>query len=80
MMQDTTGSAAPSGRAERRGTGRTLLLRNTTRTGRILVAFQPARTMEDFFVEGGKLSPLTPAAFADLSAQHGMRVVGPPMA
>lgn len=54
--------------------------RNTTRTGRIMVAFQPAGTMEDFFVEGSKLSPLTPAAFAELSAQHGMRVVGPPLA
>ena len=54
--------------------------RNTTRTGRIMVAFQPAGTMEEFFAEGSKLSPLTPAAFAELSARHGMRVVGPPLA
>lgn len=53
--------------------------RNTTRTGRILVAFQPAGTMEAFFVEGSNLNPLTPAAFAELSARHGMRVVGPPL-
>jgi mannose-6-phosphate isomerase-like protein (cupin superfamily) len=53
--------------------------RNTTRTGRILVAFQPAGTMEDFFIQGSSLSPLTPAAFAELSARHGMRVVGPPL-
>ena len=53
--------------------------RNTSREGRIMVAFQPAGTMEAFFVEGSKLSPLTPAAFAELSAQHGMRVVGPPL-
>lgn len=53
--------------------------RNTSQTGRILVAFQPAGTMEEFFVEGSKLSPLTPAAFAELSSRHGMRVVGPPL-
>lgn len=53
--------------------------RNTSPEGRILVAFQPAGTMEAFFAEGSKLSPLTPAAFAELSSQHGMRVVGPPL-
>ena len=54
--------------------------RNTTRTGRLLVAFQPAGTMEAFFAEGSRSGPLSPAAFADLSARHGMRVVGPPLA
>ena len=54
--------------------------RNTTRTGRIMVAFQPAGTMEEFFFEGSKLSPMTPAAFAELFSRHGMRVVGPPLA
>lgn len=53
--------------------------RNTTATGRILVAFQPAGTMEDFFLEGSRLSPLTPTAFAELSSRHGMQVVGPPL-
>lgn len=53
--------------------------RNTTETGRILVAFQPAGTMEEFFVEGSKLRPLTPSAFAELSSRHGMQVVGPPL-
>ncbi len=54
--------------------------RNTTGTGRILLAFQPAGTMEDFFVEGSRLGPLTPLAFAELSSRHGMQVVGPPLA
>lgn len=53
--------------------------RNTSPEGRILVAFQPAGTIEAFFVEGSRLSPLTPAAFAELSTRHGMRVAGPPL-
>ncbi|MCB6179124.1 cupin domain-containing protein [Rhodobacter sp. Har01] len=53
--------------------------RNTSRTGRILVVFQPAGTMEAFFDQGSALGPLTPAAFAELSSRHGMTVVGPPL-
>jgi mannose-6-phosphate isomerase-like protein (cupin superfamily) len=53
--------------------------RNTSQTGRIMVAFFPAGTMEEFFRQGSDLSPLTPAAFAELSSRHGMTVVGPPL-
>jgi mannose-6-phosphate isomerase-like protein (cupin superfamily) len=53
--------------------------RNTSPTGRILVSFFPAGSMEAFFDHGSRLSPLTPAAFAELSSQHGMTVVGPPL-
>lgn len=53
--------------------------RNVTPTGRIIVAFSPAGTMESFFAEGAAASPLSPAAFAELSARHGMTVVGPPL-
>jgi mannose-6-phosphate isomerase-like protein (cupin superfamily) len=53
--------------------------RNTSQTGRIVVAFQPAGTMEAFFDEGSAQSPLTPGAFAELSSHHGMKVVGPPL-
>ncbi len=53
--------------------------RNTTRTGRIMVSFFPAGSMEAFFHQGSTLSPLTPAAFAELSGRHGMTVVGPPL-
>jgi mannose-6-phosphate isomerase-like protein (cupin superfamily) len=53
--------------------------RNTSPTGRIMVAFQPAGTMEAFFDQGSALSPLTPASFAELSSRHGMTVVGPPL-
>lgn len=53
--------------------------RNSSKTGRIVIAFQPAGTMEAFFTEGGTLDPLTPVAFAELSSRHGMAVVGPPL-
>jgi quercetin dioxygenase-like cupin family protein len=52
---------------------------NTTETGRLIVAFQPAGSMEAFFDEGSRLDPMTPQAFAVLFAAHGMRVVGPPL-
>lgn len=54
--------------------------RNSSRTGRILVLFQPAGTMQDFFQEGSAINPMTPQAFAELSSRHGMKVVGPPLA
>jgi mannose-6-phosphate isomerase-like protein (cupin superfamily) len=53
--------------------------RNTTETGRIVVAFAPAGTMEAFFEEGAAINPMTPGAFAELSSRHGMTVVGPPL-
>jgi mannose-6-phosphate isomerase-like protein (cupin superfamily) len=52
---------------------------NTTRTGRMIVAFQPAGSMEAFFAEGGAMGRLSPEQFRDLSARHGMTVVGPPL-
>lgn len=53
--------------------------RNISPTGRLMVAFQPAGSMEAFFAEGSARGPLDPAAFAELSARHGMTVVGPPL-
>lgn len=53
--------------------------RNTSQTGRIIVGFTPAGSMEAFFAEGAAQGPLSPAAFAALSARHGMTVVGPPL-
>ena len=52
--------------------------RNTARTGRILVVFQSAGTMEDFFIEASRLGPMTPTTFAELSSRHGMRMIGRP--
>ena len=53
--------------------------RNSSRTGRIMVVFQPAGTMQQFFEEGSTLGPMTPQIFAELSSRHGMKVVGPPL-
>lgn len=52
---------------------------NTSETGRLLVIFQPAGTMEAFFSAGSAKGPMTPQEFAALSALHGMTVVGPPL-
>lgn len=48
--------------------------------GRLLVGFQPAGTMEGFFrkfTHGGVLP--SPAELPALFAEHGMKVVGPPL-
>lgn len=50
---------------------------NRSETGRLMVAFQPAGTMEAFF-SGGSPHPLS-EEFKILSRQHGMEVVGPPL-
>lgn len=52
---------------------------NVTETGRLMIMFSPAGSMEAFFREGSKHSPLTPQQFATLSEAHGMTVVGPPL-
>jgi quercetin 2,3-dioxygenase len=42
--------------------------------------FQPSGTMEDFFRALGQLtSPPTPEQGAALFAEHGMKIVGPPL-
>jgi len=50
---------------------------NTTETGRLMIVFQPAGTMEAFFAAGSP-HPLS-EEFRELSRQHGMEVVGPPL-
>jgi hypothetical protein len=35
--------------------------------------------MEEFFAAGAAKGPMTPAEFAALSADHDMKVVGPPL-
>jgi mannose-6-phosphate isomerase-like protein (cupin superfamily) len=52
---------------------------NISETGRLMIMFSPAGTMEAFFSEGTKRAPMTAKEFADLSAEHGMTVVGPPL-
>lgn len=52
---------------------------NVSETGRLVVLFQPALSMEAFFREGSARGKMTPQGFAALSADHGMTVVGPPL-
>ena len=46
-------------------------------TSRMMIAYQPAGTMETFFA-AGRLDPMS-EAFRELSRRHGMEVVGPPL-
>ena len=48
--------------------------------GRLLIVFQPAGQMEDFFMESSLLDTLPdPEKLASLFARHGMTLVGPPL-
>lgn len=51
--------------------------------GQMLVLFQPAGSMEDFFLQMAKISKDIPqnqeVALKDLWASHGMKIVGPPL-
>lgn len=48
--------------------------------GRLLIAFQPAGRMEQFFAATAGMTGLTsPSELAPLFAAHGMTVVGPPL-
>lgn len=51
--------------------------RSISETARLMVLFQPALTMEEFFA-AQLLDPLS-SEFAALSRTHGMEVVGPPL-
>ncbi|MGV8953862.1 MAG: cupin domain-containing protein [Cypionkella sp.] len=50
---------------------------NLSENGRLLIAFQPAGTMEAFFSAG--LRDPRSEEFIALSREHGMEVVGPPL-
>jgi quercetin dioxygenase-like cupin family protein len=51
--------------------------------GQLLVLFQPAGTMEDFFLQMAKLGKEIPknqeSALKELWATHGMEILGPPL-
>ncbi len=52
--------------------------------GHLLITFQPAGNMEDFFKQMAKFGKNIPKnqvqIMKDLSAAHGMKIVGPPLA
>jgi len=48
--------------------------------GRLLIAYQPAGAMEDFFLEVSRLAgPPSAAEVQQLFRAHGMEIVGPPL-
>lgn len=51
--------------------------------GQMLILFQPAGTMEDFFYQMSRLGPEIPANMESrlkrLFEQHGMEIIGPPL-
>ena len=48
--------------------------------GRLLIAFQPAGSMEEFFAATSGMGGMpSPDVLAPLFAEHGMTVVGPPL-
>jgi quercetin dioxygenase-like cupin family protein len=50
--------------------------------GQLLILFQPAGSMEDFFLQMSKIGPEIPAnqeALKRLWQEHGMELVGPPL-
>ncbi len=53
--------------------------RNRSETGRIMVTFLPAGSMEEFFAAGSSAGPMSPSEFASLFEKHGMHIVGPPL-
>jgi quercetin 2,3-dioxygenase len=52
---------------------------NVTETGRLLLVFAPAGRMEEFFRTVGAMESVSPQVFAQVSADHGMTVTGPPL-
>ena len=48
-------------------------------TGRLVIIYQPAGTMEAFFAEGSRLMNGSPEAWQVLHRAHGMEIVGPPL-
>ena len=52
--------------------------------GQLLILFQPAGSIEDFFRQMSALGPAIPGnqetAFRELWARYGMEIVGPPLA
>jgi len=46
---------------------------------RMLITYQPAGTMEEFFLQASQLKSATLRDFEKLYRQHGMEIVGPPL-
>ena len=47
--------------------------------GRLMIIYQPAGTVEEFFAEGSRLMNASPGDWQALHRAHGMEIVGPPL-
>ena len=52
---------------------------NVSDTGRLMIAYQPAGTIEQFFLDGRRLINPTPADWQAHYRAHGLEIVGPPL-
>ena len=53
---------------------------NVTETGTLMIAYQPAGTIEQFFLDGSLFTaPPTPTELQALYSKHGLEIVGPPL-
>jgi len=52
---------------------------NVSDTGKLMIAYQPAGTIEQFFNDGSLVKNPTPAVMQDLFRAHAMEIVGPPI-
>jgi mannose-6-phosphate isomerase-like protein (cupin superfamily) len=54
-------------------------LANVSDTGKLMIAYQPAGTIEQFFQEGSRVKDPTPAVLQELFRAHAMEIVGAPL-
>jgi hypothetical protein len=52
---------------------------NVSDTGKLMIVYQPAGTIEQFFNNGSLVENPTPAVMQDLFRARGMEIVGPPI-
>jgi mannose-6-phosphate isomerase-like protein (cupin superfamily) len=52
---------------------------NVSDTGKLMIVYQPAGTIERFFLDGSRLTNPSPADMQQLFRANGMEIVGPPI-
>ena len=50
---------------------------NISDTGKLMIVYQPAGSIEQFFLDGSRLADPTPADWQALYRRHGLEIVGP---
>ena len=52
---------------------------NVSDTGRLIIVYQPAGAIEQFFLNGSRLANPSPADLQAHYRAHGLEIVGPPL-